>query len=501
MSPLDDFELWFITGSVDLYGPESLKQVAANATEIARFLDSLDSIPVRIVPKSVVASPTEIRAVMLEANGNEKCIGIVAWMHTFSPAKMWIAGLNALQKPLLHLHTQFNQDLPWATIDMAFMNLNQSAHGDREFAFIETRMGIPRKTVVGHWRSQHVHRQVALWSRAAAGWHEAQNLKVARFGDNMRYVAVTEGDKVEAEIQLGVSVNTFGVNDLVEAVRRAPESDVKKVVAAYEDLYELAPNLAARGDRRDSLVEQARIEVGLRSLLVAGGFRAFTDTFEDLGELRQLPGLAAQRLMSEGYGFGAEGDWKSASLLRIMKVMTQGLAGGCSFMEDYTYHLAPNQEKILGAHMLELCPSIAAARPRAEVHPLSLGNREDPVRLVFDAAPGPAIVSAWLDLGERFRFVCNEIDVVPPDAELPMLPTARAIWKPKPDLVTSAECWMTAGGPHHTIFSSAATVELLEAFTEIARMELLIIDAKTRMREFMREIRLNQAYYHLARGL
>lgn len=501
MTQLRGYELWFVTGSVDLYGPDSLKQVAANALEIAQFLDGVKTIAVRIVSKSVVASPAEIKALMLQANGSDRCIGIIAWMHTFSPAKMWIAGLNTLQKPLLHLHTQFNQDLPWATIDMAFMNLNQSAHGDREFAFIETRMGVPRKTVVGHWRSAAVHHQIAIWSRAAAGWHEAQTLKVARFGDNMRYVAVTEGDKVEAEIQIGVAVNTFGVNDLVAAVNHVSDADAKRVMAEYEELYAVAPNLRQSGARRESLLEAARIEVGLRAFLVQGGFRAFTDTFEDLGGLRQLPGIAVQRLMSEGYGFGAEGDWKSATLLRIVKVMTEGLPGGSSFMEDYTYHLAPDQEKILGAHMLELCPSIAKDKPKCEVHPLSLGGREDPVRLVFDAAPGPAIVCAWLDLGDRFRFIANEIDVVPPDEDLPMLPTARAIWRPRPDLATSAEAWMTAGGPHHTIFSTAATSELLNTFTEMAQMELLLIDADTQMRQFIREMRLNQAYYHLARGL
>jgi L-arabinose isomerase len=422
-------------------------------------------------------------------------------MHTFSPAKMWISGLRALQKPLLHLHTQFNRDLPWSEIDMDFMNLNQSAHGDREFAFMETRMRLARKTVVGHWQDPSVLQRLGTWSRAACGWHEAHRLRIARFGDNMRDVAVTEGDKVEAQIRLGLSVNTYGVNDLADAVSAVTDSDVQTLVSLYDGAYNMVPTLQPNGERRDSLREAARIELGLRSFLDAGGFKAFTDTFEDLGPLRQLPGIGAQRLMADGYGFGAEGDWKAAALLRIVKVMADGLPGGTSFMEDYTYHLAPDRSLILGAHMLELCPSIAGGTPSCEIHPLVLGHREDPVRLVFTAAPGPGLVVAWLDMGDRFRMVANEIDVVWPETTLPRLPVPRALWEPRPNLATAAEAWMIAGGPHHTVFSTAATSELLADFADIAGTELLLINKATTIFDLKSALRWNQAYYHLARGL
>ncbi|HTZ25990.1 MAG TPA: L-arabinose isomerase, partial [Streptosporangiaceae bacterium] len=417
---------------------------------------------------------------------------------TFSPAKMWIGGLSALQKPLLHLHTQFNQKLPWSEIDMDFMNLNQSAHGDREFAFIESRLRIARTTVVGHWSEPAVHRRVALWSRAACGRAEAQRLRVARFGDNMRYVAVTEGDKVEAEAQLGFSVNTYGVSDLTDAVAQVGDAEASRLAGQYQEEYEVAPDLRTGGDQHDSLREAARIEVALRQLLADGGFGAFTDNFEDLGLLRQLPGISAQRLMADGYGFGAEGDWKSAALLRIVKVMTAGMPGGSSFMEDYTYDLDPGRGLILGAHMLELCPSIAAGTPRCEIAPLSLGQREDPVRLVFSAAPGPAVVANWLDLGNRFRLVLNEIDVVTPPEDLPRLPVPRAIWRPAPDLATSAEAWMMAGGPHHTVLSASATSDLLSTFAAMCGIEFLRIDERTRIDALASEIRWNSVYYHLS---
>ena len=437
----------------------------------------------------------------LDANAADTCIGVIAWMHTFSPAKMWIAGLSALQKPLLHLHTQFNRDLPWAEIDMDFMNLNQSAHGDREFGFIETRMRLRRKTVVGHWRDPEVAARVGVWARAAAGWHEAQSLQVARFGDNMREVAVTEGDKVEAQIRLGVAVNGYGVDDLADAVAAVSDAEVDRLVAEYEEAYELAPALRAGGARRESLRDAARIEAGLRGFLDAGGFRAFTDTFENLGRLTQLPGIAAQRLMADGYGFGAEGDWKTAALVRIAKVMSTGLDGGTSFMEDYTYDLAPSGTKVLGAHMLEVCPSIAAERPSCEIHPLSIGGRADPVRLVFTAAPGPAVVAAMLDLGDRFRLVLNEVELVEPEEALPRLPVARALWKPKPDFTTAAEAWLRAGGPHHSVLCRAIGSEAFADLAEIAGIELLVIDDTTRIRDVANELRWNQAYYRLAGGL
>ena len=414
---------------------------------------------------------------------------------------MWIAGLGALQKPLLHLHTQFNRDLPWSEIDMDFMNLNQSAHGDREFGFMETRMRLRRKTVVGHWRDPAVVDRIGTWARAACGWHEAQTLGVARFGDNMRHVAVTEGDKVEAQLRLGVSVHGYGIGELADAMRAVPDAAVEGLVDEYEAEYELVPALRRDGDRRESLRDAARIEAGLRGFLEAGGFKAFTDTFEDLDGLPQLPGIAVQRLMADGYGFGGEGDWKTAALVRIAKVMGAGLDGGASFMEDYTYHLAPDGPKVLGAHMLEVCPSIAAGKPSCEIHPLSIGGKQDPVRLVFTAAPGPAVVAGLLDLGDRFRLVANEIDVVPPDEELPRLPVARAVWEPKPDFATAAEAWLLAGGPHHTVFSRALGTEAFVDLAEIAGLELLLIDERTHMSDFKKELRWNQAYFHLAGGL
>jgi len=498
---LGHLEVWLVTGSQEMYGPATLRQVEAHAQEVAAGLDAQPEIPVRVVHREVATSPDSIRRVALEANAADTCIGVIAWMHTFSPAKMWIAGLAALQKPLLHLHTQFNRDLPWAEIDMDFMNLNQSAHGDREFGFLETRMRLRRKTVVGHWRDPEVASRVGVWARAAAGWHEAQGLRVVRFGDNMREVAVTEGDKVEAQIRLGVAVNGYGVDALADAVAAVSDAEVDGLVAEYEDAYELAPALCAGGARRESLRDAARIEAGLRGFLDTGRFRAFTDTFENLGRLTQLPGIAVQRLMADGYGFAAEGDWKTAALVRIVKVMSAGVDGGTSFMEDYTYDLAPSGPKVLGAHMLEVCPSIAAERPSCEIHPLSIGGRGDPVRLVFTAAPGPAVVAAMLDLGDRFRLVLNEVELVEPEEDLPRLPVARALWKPKPDFATAAEAWLRAGGPHHSVLCRAIGSEAFADLAEIAGIELLVIDGTTRIRDVANELRWNQAYYRLAGGL
>jgi L-arabinose isomerase len=498
---LGQLQVWFATGSQLLYGETVLAQVGEHSRQMADSLAASERIPVRVVPKTVLTSPESILELCREANAASDCVGVIAWMHTFSPAKMWIAGLAALQKPLLHLHTQFNRDLPWGEIDMDFMNLNQSAHGDREFGFVQTRMRLPRKTVVGHWSDPAVVARIGAWSRAASGLHEARQLRVVRFGDNMRQVAVTEGDKVEAELRLGVSVNGYGVGELVGAVRSVPDAEVDGLVQEYGEQYELVPALRRGGERHESLRDAARIEAGLRAFLDGRGSKAFTDTFEDLGELPQLPGIAVQRLMADGYGFGAEGDWKTAALLRILKVMAAGLEGGTSFMEDYTYHLAPDEPKVLGAHMLEVCPSIAVATPSCEIHPLSIGGKPDPVRLVFTAGPGPAVVVSLLDLGERFRMVANEIDVVAPDADLPRLPVARAVWKPRPDLVTAAESWLLAGGPHHTVFTQALGIEPLEDFAEMAQIEFLVINGRTSVSEFKKELRWNQAYYHLARGL
>lgn len=494
-------ECWFLTGSQELYGEETLRQVAEQSRKIVDLLNSGPEINVSVVWKPVLVSANEIRRACIEASSAESCIGVIAWMHTFSPAKAWIAGLDALRRPLLHLHTQVNLSLPWSEIDMNFMNLNQAAHGDREFGYIETRMALRRKTVVGHASDPVVRERIGSWARAAIGWHDASRLRLARFGDNMRDVAVTEGDKIEAQLRLGISVNSYGVSDLVDVVNAVPSANVDTITAAYERDYLVAPDLASGGPRHDSLRYAARIEAGLRSFLEEGGFHAFTTNFEDLGGLRQLPGIAVQRLMSEGYGFGAEGDWKTSALVRLLKVMGASQEGGTSFMEDYTYHFGPGEPKILGAHMLEICPSIAASTPSCEIHPLSIGNREDPVRLVFDALPGRAIVTGLLDLGDRFRLIANEIEIVPPDAPLPRLPVARAVWKPAPSLSTAAEAWLMAGGPHHTALSTAVGIEALQDFAVIAGVELLHIGETTTTESFKREIRWNQAYYRLAHGL
>jgi L-arabinose isomerase len=497
----DGHVIWFATGSQHLYGEETLREVAAHARDVAAALDRSEAVPVPLVAHEPLTDPDAIRRLLTRAEADEACIGVIAWMHTFSPARMWIGGLLALGKPLLHLHTQFDRDLPWAEIDMDYMNLNQSAHGDREFAYAETRLGVRRKTVVGHWSDPRVQERIGLWARAARGWHEARHLRVARFGDNMRDVAVTEGDKMGAQIALGASVNGYGVDALGVAVASAPHSAVDRLVERYDDEYDVVPELRAQGARRESLVQAARIEAGLRAVLERDGFGAFTDTFEDLGALRQLPGIAVQRLMADGYGFGAEGDWKTAILLRVMKVMAAGLPGGTSFMEDYVYDLGPGAEKILGAHMLEVCPSIAGERPSCEVHPLSIGGREDPVRLVFTAPPGAAVVVCLIDVGGRLRLVANEIDVVAPDQVLPRLPVARAVWRPHPELSTAAEAWLLAGGSHHSVFTMALGIEPLRDLAQMWGIELIVIDEATTIHHFADQLRWNQAYYHLAGGL
>ena len=494
-------EVWFLTGSQGLYGPETLEQVAEQSRALAQRLDASGDLAATVVWKPVLTSPGAILDIMRAANASPQTIGVIAWMHTFSPAKMWIAGLDALAKPLLHLHTQANVELPWADIDMDFMNLNQAAHGDREFGYVQSRLGVARTTVAGHVSNPRVTARIGAWVRAARGYAELRSLRLARFGDNMRDVAVTEGDKVEAQLHFGVSVNTYGVTDLVRAVDAAADSDVDTLVAEYEDRYALAPQLRKDGDRHGSLRYAARIEVGLRAFLTEGGFGAFTTNFEDLGGLRQLPGLAVQRLMADGYGFGAEGDWKTSMLVRALKAMSAGVPGGTSFMEDYTYDLTPGQELILGAHMLEICPSIAADRPSCEIHPLSIGGRDDPVRLVFDAAPGPAVVVGLADLGDRFRLVANEIEVVPPPQPLPRLPVARAVWRPAPDWSTSTESWLLAGGPHHTVLSQAVGSTELVDLAAMTGTELVVIDHDTTTRRFADELRWNQAYYRLAQPL
>jgi L-arabinose isomerase len=499
MINLKQYELWFVTGSQHLYGPETLKQVAEDSKTIAAALS--EKLPVTVVFKPVLTTPDAIHTLCLEANSAPNCIGLITWMHTFSPAKMWIAGLTVLKKPFVHLHTQFNAEIPWSDIDMDFMNLNQSAHGDREFGFIGSRLRLSRKVVVGHWRDPEVHQQLDVWSRAACAWHDWHSMKVARFGDNMRDVAVTEGDKVEAQIQLGYSVYGYGVGDLVKVVNQVADAEVDQLVKEYLELYDVVPCLQPDGERHLSLQEGARIELGMRHFLENGKFGAFTTTFEDLNGLAQLPGLAVQRLMADGYGFGAEGDWKTSALVRAMKVMSIGLEHGTSFMEDYTYHFTPSGDKVLGAHMLEICSSIAATRPKLEILPLSIGGKADPVRLIFDSQTGPAVAVSMVDMGNRFRLIINEVDVVPTEAPLPKLPVARAFWKPKPNLKTAAAAWILAGGAHHTSFSYDVTSDHLQDFAEMAGTEMLLIDENTCLPEFKKELRWNDLYYRLANGI
>jgi L-arabinose isomerase len=500
MNNLKQYEIWFVTGSQHLYGPETLKQVAAHSREIAKALDASPSIAVKVQFRPVLTTSEAITSLCREASGASECIGLVSWMHTFSPSKMWINGLKNFRKPIVHFHTQFNRDIPWASIDMDFMNLNQAAHGDREHGFILARLRNSHKVVVGHWQDPAVVEKIGAWSRAAAAWHDWQGARFARLGDNMREVAVTEGDKVAAQIQFGYSVNGYGVGDLVQLVKQVSETEVNNLVREYEQTYEIAPDARRGKGRHKSVREAARIELGLRAFLKQGNFRGFTTTFEDLHGLHQLPGLAVQRLMAEGYGFAAEGDWKTCALVRAMKVMSDGLPGGTSFMEDYTYHLAPGGMKVLGAHMLEICPSIAESKPSLEVHKLGIGGKADPARLVFNTPPGSALNACLIDLGNRFRCVVNTVDVVAADQPLPRLPVARALWVPKPDLPVSATCWIHAGGAHHTGFSQALSTEHMEDFAEIADLELLRIDQDSTISQFRKELRWNEVYYAQRRG-
>ncbi len=505
-----EVDIWFVTGSQHLYGEETLRQVADHSQVITEFLDNVHMMPVqhfpvRVVFKPVVKTPDEIYAICQAANASPTCVGIIAWIHTFSPAKMWIRGLSILNKPLLHLHTQFNRDIPWGEIDMDFMNLNQSAHGDREFGHILTRMnqsgpgranrGLNRKIVVGYWQEPAVVQQVADWARVAVGAHEMKTLNVVRFGDNMRQVAVTDGDKVAAEITFGLSVNTHGIGDLVAVINQMSETDVDDLVAEYADSYILMDSLQRGGARHGSLRDAARIELGLRAFLQDGGFGAFTDTFEDLHGMTQLPGIAAQRLMADGYGFAGEGDWKTAAMVRVMKTMAIGLPGGNSFMEDYTYHLDPTNSLVLGSHMLEICPSIAESKPACAIHPLGIGGKADPVRLIFNAPAGPAINVSLIDLGNRFRLIVNEVEAVAITEAMPKLPVARALWKPLPDMATGCAAWMMAGGAHHTVYSQNLTTTHLDDFADIFGVELVVIDRNTTLRQFRNELRWSEGYY------
>ncbi|OLY93272.1 L-arabinose isomerase [Cnuella takakiae] len=497
MINLKEFEVWFVTGSQHLYGEETLKQVAAHSQEIAASLNEASAVPVRVVFKPVVTTPEEIYRVCAEANAATACIGVITWMHTFSPAKMWIRGLQSLQKPIAHLHTQFNRDIPWGEIDMDFMNLNQSAHGDREFGFIMSRMRINRKVVVGHWQDEEVLQQLGAWTRAAAGWADWQGARFVRFGDNMRFVAVTDGDKVEAEMKFGYMVNTHGIGDLVAVINAIGESEVDALVAEYATSYELAPELQQGAEKHAALRDAARIELGLRKFLKDGNYKGFTDTFEDLHGMIQLPGIATQRLMADGYGFGGEGDWKTSALVRAMKVMGAGLPGGNSFMEDYTYHFEPNNSMVLGSHMLEICPSIANAKPKCEIHELGIGGKADPVRLVFNVDGGAALNASIIDMGNRFRLLVNTVEAVAPQHDLPKLPVARVLWKPLPDMKTGCAAWIYAGGAHHTCYSQNLTTEHLADFAEIAGIECVLIDEHTRLHSFKQELRWSEVYHQV----
>jgi L-arabinose isomerase len=495
MIDLKNFEVWFLTGSQSLYGDETLKQVAVHAEQIVKALDTTTVIPVRVIFKPVLKTPEEIYNVCQQANNANNCIGVIAWMHTFSPAKMWIGGLKILKRPLLHLHTQFNRDIPWKDIDMDFMNLNQSAHGDREFGFMMSRMRLSRKVVVGHWQDNTVQQKLGGWMRAAAGWHDWQGAKFCRFGDNMRQVAVTEGDKVEAEIKFGYSINTYGIGDLVKVISEVGDAEINRLVDEYSSAYSVASSLKKGGAQHKSLREAAGIEIGLKTFLEAGNFKGFTDTFEDLHGMVQLPGIAVQRLMAQGYGFGGEGDWKTSALVRGMKVMGNGLKGGNSFMEDYTYHFEPGNPMVLGAHMLEICESIADATPSCEIHPLGIGGKSDPVRLVFNVPAGKALNASVIDMGNRFRLLVNTVDAVKPEHDLPKLPVARVLWKPQPDMYTGCAAWILAGGAHHTCYSQNLSAEHLEDFAEMAGIEFMLIDSNTNLRQFKNELRWNEVYY------
>ncbi len=500
MTSMKRLEVWFVTGSQHLYGPETLKQVAADSQKIAKALGSAPAIPVQVVFKPILVSPDSVTELALAANSSPGCVGLIIWCHTFSPSKMWINGLKQLRKPALHLHTQYNRDIPWSTIDMDFMNLNQAAHGDREHGFIWSRLRLNRKVVVGYWQEEKVQQRIGAWARAATAWSDWQGAKFARFGDNMREVAVTEGDKVSAQFKFGYSVNGYGVGDLVRAVGAISEKKIDRLIDLYESTYKIAADLRKGGSRHKIVREAARIELGMRAFLVDGDFKGFTTTFEDLHGLEQLPGLAVQRLMADGYGFGAEGDWKTSALLRAVKIMGTGLKGGSSFMEDYTYHLNPAGKCVLGAHMLEVCPSIADRKPSLQVHPLGIGGKMDPARLVFDTPAGPAVNASLLDMGNRFRLLVNEVDVIPPEHPMPKLPVAQAVWKPRPSLEESCAAWIYAGGAHHTAFSQAVTGEMLEDFAAMADIEFLLIDKKTSVPEFRKELRANEVYYALNRG-
>jgi L-arabinose isomerase len=501
MNYFEGLEVWFVTGAQLLYGGDAVVKVDAHSNEMVKGLNESGRLPVKVVYKGTVNSGQEVSAVFRAANNEGKCIGVITWMHTFSPAKMWIHGLKDYRKPLLHLHTQFNREIPWGEIDMDFMNLNQSAHGDREFGHIVSRMRKNRKVVAGHWAEEYVQERIAVWMRVAAAWADAQDMRIVRFGDQMNNVAVTDGDRVEAELRLGYHVDYFPVGDLAACQDKVTEADVDELVAVYEREYDFAGSCSKGGRDYGQVREAAREEIALRRFLKDKGAKAFTTNFDALHGLNQLPGLACQRLMAEGYGFGAEGDWKTAALYRTFWVMGQGLPGGCSFLEDYTYHFDGERSAILQAHMLEVCPLIASGKPRLEVHPLGIGGKADPARLVFTSHPGAGIAATVVDMGNRFRMIANKVEVIEQDKPMPHLPVASALWIPQPNLQTGAAAWILAGGTHHTAFSYDLTAEYMEDFADMAGIELVTIDEHTTLGEFKKELRFNDVYYLLNRSL
>lgn len=494
MEFLKKLEVWFVVGSQDLYGDAALQQVNTNAEQITQYLNKQNPF-IQIKLKPLATTPEAILAICQAANYEENCVGIIAWMHTFSPAKMWIGGLTRLNKPLLQFHTQLNKNIPWNEIDMDYMNLHQTAHGDREFGFMVSRLRKPRTIVVGHWQSESVKQKIDRWMRVLAAIYDQQHLKVARFGDNMREVAVTEGDKVEAQIKFGYSVNGYGVYQLANSINAVKDEDVDNLVKEYERSYHLVDSLKLGGEKRQSLIDSARIELGLKAFLDKGGFKAFTDTFQDLNGIKQLPGLAVQRLMAQGYGFGAEGDWKTAALVRAIKVMSYGLPNGCSFMEDYTYDLQENNEVVLAAHMLEVCPSIANEKPVLDIKPLGIGGKDDPTRLIFTAKSGNATASTIVDLGNRFRMITAELQAVDKPQDMPNLPVGHVFWKLEPDFDTGTQAWILSGGAHHNVFSLDIDADMLRTFAEYFDIEFININAKTELATLKNELRWNDVAY------
>ncbi len=488
---LEEQEIWFIVGSQFLYGPEVLETVAARGAEMAEKIGASAAIPCRFIYKGTVKTESEIETLVKEANYNDSCCGVVTWMHTFSPSKMWINGLALLQKPYCHFATQYNREIPDAEIDMDFMNLNQAAHGDREHGFIGARMRLPRKVIMGYWQDEDVLSELGAWMRSAIGYKESKNLRVVRFGDNMREVAVTEGDKVETQIKLGWQVNTWPVGELASMIDAVTKEEEDALYEEYLKEYELATDDIA------SVRYQAREEIAMQKILDREGAGAYSNTFQDLWGMEQLPGLASQHLMAKGYGYGAEGDWKTAAMTRIIKTMTQGMKGGSAFMEDYTYHLEQGNEYSLGAHMLEVCPSIAADKARIEVHPLGIGDRQPPARLVFEGEAGLAIVASLVDMGGRMRLIVQDIEAVKPIMKMPNLPVARVMWKAMPDLRTGAKLWLIAGGAHHTVLSYSASAQMLEDWAEMMGIEFVHISKDTTVEDFKQQLLLSDIAWKL----